>query len=277
MTCSQPRTARPGLRLLDEHPGVCVLFTDVGLPGGMNGRQLAEEARRRRPDLKVLFTTGYARNAIVHDGRLDAGRRIDHQALYAGGACRKAPRHHRCDGTARAAFLLVEDEPLIQMLAVEYLEGRGFTVYKAGSATEAINTLGLLPGGVDAVVVDIGLPDRKGDELGPRNACASSVLARGLCHGRRRDAVPVTKHRRRTDRVRHQAVLGKGAYQRFGVRRGSTGLTGNSGPPWSGPLLTHQRPFGAPHGAIAQWQSERLSRALASAYIMRVPQPWGWE
>ncbi len=66
-------TGAAGLRLLDEHPGICVLFTDVGLPGGMNGRQLAEEARRRRPDLKVLFTTGYARNAIVHDGRLDAG------------------------------------------------------------------------------------------------------------------------------------------------------------------------------------------------------------
>ena len=39
----------------------------------MNGRQLADEARRRRPGLKVLFTTGYARNAIVHDGRLDPG------------------------------------------------------------------------------------------------------------------------------------------------------------------------------------------------------------
>ena len=39
----------------------------------MNGRQLADEARRRKPDLSVLFTTGYARNAIVHDGRLDPG------------------------------------------------------------------------------------------------------------------------------------------------------------------------------------------------------------
>ncbi len=51
---------------------VSLLFTDVVLPGGMNGRQLADEARRRRPDLKVLFTTGYTRNAIIHHGRLDA-------------------------------------------------------------------------------------------------------------------------------------------------------------------------------------------------------------
>jgi DNA-binding response OmpR family regulator len=43
------------------------------MPGGMNGRELAEEAMRRRPGLKVLFTTGYTRNAIVHHGRLDPG------------------------------------------------------------------------------------------------------------------------------------------------------------------------------------------------------------
>ena len=52
---------------------MALLLTDVGLPGGMNGRQLADEATRRRPGLRVLFTTGYARNAIVHHGRLDPG------------------------------------------------------------------------------------------------------------------------------------------------------------------------------------------------------------
>jgi DNA-binding NtrC family response regulator len=49
-----------------------LLLTDVVLPG-INGRQLAEQAQTRRPGLKVLFTTGYSRNAIVHQGRLDAG------------------------------------------------------------------------------------------------------------------------------------------------------------------------------------------------------------
>jgi CheY-like chemotaxis protein len=49
-----------------------LLLTDVVLPG-MNGRQLAEQAKNRRPGLKVLFTTGYSRNAIVHQGRLDPG------------------------------------------------------------------------------------------------------------------------------------------------------------------------------------------------------------
>jgi CheY-like chemotaxis protein len=61
------------LRLLDSNREVALLFTDVGLPGGMNGRQLAKEAQRRRSRLKILYTTGYARNAIVHQGRLDPG------------------------------------------------------------------------------------------------------------------------------------------------------------------------------------------------------------
>jgi PAS domain S-box-containing protein len=64
------------LRVLDAHPEIGLLFTDVGLPGGVNGRQLADEALRRRPSLKVLFTTGYARNAIVHQGRLDPGIQV---------------------------------------------------------------------------------------------------------------------------------------------------------------------------------------------------------
>src|SRR5262249_23030818 len=65
--------AASGLRMLREHPEIVLLFTDVGLPGGMNGKQLADTAQQLRPDLKIVFTTGYARNAIVHHGRLDAG------------------------------------------------------------------------------------------------------------------------------------------------------------------------------------------------------------
>ncbi len=50
-----------------------LLFTDVIMPGGMNGPQLVKEAHRLRPKLRVLFTSGYTENAIVHQGRLDAG------------------------------------------------------------------------------------------------------------------------------------------------------------------------------------------------------------
>ena len=65
-------TAAAALQILDREEDIDLLFTDVVIAGGMNGRQLAEQAMKRRPDLKVLFTTGYTRNAIVHHGRLDA-------------------------------------------------------------------------------------------------------------------------------------------------------------------------------------------------------------
>jgi signal transduction histidine kinase/CheY-like chemotaxis protein len=61
------------LAVLQQESCVRLLFTDVGLPKGMTGRQLADAAKQLQPELKVLFTTGYARNAIVHDGRLDQG------------------------------------------------------------------------------------------------------------------------------------------------------------------------------------------------------------
>src|SRR5271166_1593683 len=68
----QAADGETALRILDEHPEIALLFTDVGLPG-LNGRKLAEEARRRSPRLKILYTTGYTRNAIVRNGILDAG------------------------------------------------------------------------------------------------------------------------------------------------------------------------------------------------------------
>jgi CheY-like chemotaxis protein len=60
------------LNLMDQHSAIALLLTDVVMPG-MNGRKLAEQARARQPGLKVLFMTGYSRNAIVHQGRLDPG------------------------------------------------------------------------------------------------------------------------------------------------------------------------------------------------------------
>jgi CheY-like chemotaxis protein len=61
-----------GLKILQSRKRIDLLVTDVGLPG-LNGRQLADHARERRPDLKVLFITGYAENATLANGFLDRG------------------------------------------------------------------------------------------------------------------------------------------------------------------------------------------------------------
>jgi DNA-binding response OmpR family regulator len=79
--------------------------------------------------------------------------------------------------------LLVEDEILIQMLATDYLEQAGFTVDTAGSASEAMSKLALVKGGLDAVIVDLGLPDRNGDvlvrEIRAQDASLPILLATG--------------------------------------------------------------------------------------------------
>ena len=64
------------LKILQSGTPVDLLITDVGLPNGMNGRQVADAGRALQPDMKVLFVTGYAENAVVGNGHLDPGMQI---------------------------------------------------------------------------------------------------------------------------------------------------------------------------------------------------------
>jgi CheY-like chemotaxis protein len=72
-TTLEAANAAEALKIIDASPNIDLLFTDVIMPGNMNGRQLVDEALKRRPGLKTLFTSGYTEDAIVHHGRLDSG------------------------------------------------------------------------------------------------------------------------------------------------------------------------------------------------------------
>nr|WP_313513415.1 ATP-binding protein [Pseudomonas sp.] len=65
-----------GLGVIQTGTPIDLLITDVGLPGGLNGRQVADAARQLRPGLKVLFITGYAENAVIRSGQLDPGMQV---------------------------------------------------------------------------------------------------------------------------------------------------------------------------------------------------------
>jgi CheY-like chemotaxis protein len=187
-TVLEAANGETALQLLDHHPEVSVLFTDVGLPGGVNGRRLAEEARKRCDGIKVLFTTGYARNAIVHDGRLDPGVELLPKPFTQAALAEKL-RDIIDAKTTAARVLVVEDETLIQMLAMEYLQEAGLKVDLAASATDALNKLRLIPGGVDAVVLDVGLPDRNGDALVDEIRAIYPSLPLVIASGREQDNV----------------------------------------------------------------------------------------
>jgi len=75
-TVHEADDARSGLQILRSGTRVDLLLTDVGLPGGMNGRQLADAARQQRPELSVLFVTGYAESVAASDGRMEPGMQV---------------------------------------------------------------------------------------------------------------------------------------------------------------------------------------------------------
>jgi PAS domain S-box-containing protein len=153
------------LKQLERHPEVQLIFTDVGLPG-MNGAQLVAAARALRPDIKVLFTTGYARNAIVHQGRLDPGIELITKPFT---RVQLSSRIRdvldvALNASRQPTALVIEDEALVRMFIVDQLQDLGFEVIDVGSATEGLRAARDRQQ-LDVVIVDRGLPDRNGMEV----------------------------------------------------------------------------------------------------------------
>jgi signal transduction histidine kinase/DNA-binding response OmpR family regulator len=177
--------AASALEVLSREPAVRLLFTDLGLPGGVDGKVLSERARRLRPSLRVLITTAYAASALIHDGRLDAGiellaKPFTFEAL----AARIRDVLDRFGGEAREPrILVVEDEVLVRMLLAQTLEELGCRVEEAGTGQEALSKFADTGEALSAAIVDLGLPDQPGDEVIARMRSARPHLPIVLATG----------------------------------------------------------------------------------------------
>jgi PAS domain S-box-containing protein len=151
------------LRLLERQDSpVDLVFTDVVMPA-MTGRELADEARKRQPHLRILYTSGYTRNAIVHAGRLDPG--VDMIAKpFTFEALAEKVRDALDAGRTRCA-LIVDSDPTAWTSGTSALAELDMRVEVAGSGTEALNKVRAAKGAYDVVILDDTLDDHKGSSL----------------------------------------------------------------------------------------------------------------
>jgi PAS domain S-box-containing protein len=151
------------LRFLEKHEQpIDLMFTDVVMPG-MSGRELADHAREKQPDLRVLYTSGYTRNAIVHGGRLDEGVEMISKPFTYATLAEKIADVLEQGRTGRV--LLVEDEPTLRMFAAEALTTANYAVDQAATGAEALARVRAARGRYDAIVLDVRLPDLTGDAV----------------------------------------------------------------------------------------------------------------
>ncbi len=145
------------LRLLERRGEViALLFTDVVMPG-MSGGELAAKARELRPGLKVLFTSGYTRNAIVHGGRLDPGVEMISKPFTYQALARKV--RDVLDLGATGTVLVVDGADVARTSLVQALGAAGYAVEQASTAAEGLGTVRASQGRLDAVV--LGTPRDK--------------------------------------------------------------------------------------------------------------------
>ena len=164
--------AHGALDVLRNGKRVDLLFSDVVMPGEVHTREMARVAREINPDIKILFTSGYTQNAIVHNGRLDDDVFLLSKPYRKHDLARKLrsllgeprPVQTANGAQARKKVLVVDDEALVRMATVEMVSDCGLAVEEAGSGAEALQKLGSDPD-IDVLVTDLGLPGMPGAEL----------------------------------------------------------------------------------------------------------------
>ncbi len=170
--------AEAALKLLESGAKVDLLFTDVVMPGAIPTRELARKAQELCPGIRILFTSGYTQNAIVHNGRLDddaillskpyrkdeLARKL--RSVFAGtaqGPLQPSPAAAR-PVERLTKILVVEDIMLIRMATVDMIEQIGLQALEAGDGAEALAILQKDPE-IEILLTDLGLPGMNGRQL----------------------------------------------------------------------------------------------------------------
>jgi CheY-like chemotaxis protein len=191
-TVLKAANAEEALTILKAGAHVDLLFTDVVMPGNIPTRELARRAKDSRPDIRVLFTSGYTQNAIVHNGKLDDDVFLLSKPYRKDDLARKLRSLLDMSDTAPSLsergieetpsqietavsspmqiegpalkVLVVEDVALIRMTTVDMVESLGHSVLEAGDGPQALAALDANPD-VDVMLTDLGLPGMSGVEL----------------------------------------------------------------------------------------------------------------
>jgi CheY-like chemotaxis protein len=165
-----------GYRVLEAHDGpsalrlierqdrpIDLMFTDVVMPG-MSGRELADRARAVQPELKIIYTSGYTRSAIVHGGRLDAGVEVIAKPFTFQALAEKVVDVLEAGRIGR--ILLVAESANARTSAAQALEELGYSVDQVATGSEALGRARAAQGRYDAVLLlDDELPDKTGEAL----------------------------------------------------------------------------------------------------------------
>ncbi|MBS0276133.1 MAG: CHASE3 domain-containing protein [Proteobacteria bacterium] len=191
-TVLRAANAEEALTILKAGAHVDLLFTDVVMPGNIPTRELARRAKDSRPDIRVLFTSGYTQNAIVHNGKLDDDVFLLSKPYRKDDLARKLRSLLDMSAIVQSAspnlieetpaqiesavsspvqnegpavkVLVVEDVALIRMTTVDMVESLGHAVLEAGDGPQALAALDANPD-VDVMLTDLGLPGMSGVEL----------------------------------------------------------------------------------------------------------------
>jgi signal transduction histidine kinase/DNA-binding response OmpR family regulator len=162
---NQADNAERALALLESGTAPALLFTDVVMPGATTTRDFTQRAQNLCPGLRVLYTSGYTQNAIVHNGKLDEGVSLLSKPYRKDELARKIRSLlDGAPGRKKGRVLVVEDDALIRMSTIDMVTEAGFETLETGDGARALALLQQNED-VEILLTDLGLPGMNGRDL----------------------------------------------------------------------------------------------------------------